>query len=187
MAEERPVQDSSTQPDVGAENPEEPALRLWVSPIDVVGYKTPPLGQVRRIAEGREAGFFVMVGVSLSLPRHVAAFTFSSEGDESASADTGRATTGRLRLDARFTPPFEGGLGAPVAAMTGTFESEVAKPDEVVSLVGTVVDVLASGETTNDHPTTISVSGTFADDLQRFLIRCSNTGNQSYYMLVIYN
>jgi hypothetical protein len=185
MAEERQVHDLSTGPDVAAGNPDELGLHLWVSSTDVVVHNTPPLKQVRAIAEGREAGFFTMVGASTSPPRQVAAFTFSSEGDE--SADAGRAATGHLRLDARFTPPFDGGLGAPVAAMAGTLKSEPAEPHEVIRLTGTVDYVLASGETISDHPITISVSSTIVDEFRKSRILCSNTANQSYYMLCIYN
>jgi hypothetical protein len=151
----------------------EQSLRLWASPIDVVSLKTPPLERLRRIADGSESGFFAMVGVSPKPPRHVAAFSFTSEGG------------GELRLDARFHPPFDGGLAAPIAAMVGAVRSGPSQPGDEFALAGTVDYVLTNGQTVSDHEVTIK--GGFGEELKKLMVRCSNTANQSWYMLVIYN
>jgi hypothetical protein len=179
MAQEPGAQDLSGRSEAGP-GAEESSLRLWVSPIDVVNLETPPLEQLGRIADGSQPGVFAMVGVSPSPPRHVAAFTFTPDR---ASGD--RSEQGDLGLDARFFPPFDGGLEAPIVAMVGTVRRGPSEPGEEFVLAGRVDYLLANGETVSDHQVTIK--GGFGEELKKLLVRCSNLADQSWYMLVIYN
>jgi hypothetical protein len=182
MAQERRGDDLSDRSEVGA-GVDQLSLRLWASPIDVVSLKTPPLDQLRRIADGSESGFVAMVGVSPSPPRHVAAFTFTSK--EGRGGPSGLAAGGDLRVDARFHPAFDGGLQAPITAMVGAVRSRPSEPGDEFALAGSMDYLLANGETVSDHEVTIK--GGFGEELKKLMVRCSNLADQSWYMLVIYN